>query len=172
MLTSVAGIKNDPQLLPPEEARRVLDAAKDVLAQMPWFAVHEYISDSIFSMDATFGLQTKSFSLLSMKEREQVPTQDQIPPDVLAILREHNKLDLVCPVAVQRHHRERRMRHRLTRSAIEVPYSARPRRVTVLRSCTSLGSRFSRPEYKQRGWQLTSRHPRATPAPTPTAEPM
>ena len=95
MLTSVPGITNDPQLLPPAEARRVLDAAKDVLAQMPWFAMHEYTSDSIFSMDATFGLTTTSFSLLSTKDREPIPSRSDIAPEVLATLRERNALDLV-----------------------------------------------------------------------------
>jgi len=96
MLSGMKDLVNDPMLAAdPTVAATALARAKAALDEMPWFAVHEYLSDSIFLLDMAFGSVTPEFTALSVLDRAPVPKASELDPDTRALIEKHNQLDLV-----------------------------------------------------------------------------
>jgi len=96
MLSGMKDLVNDPMLAAdPTVAAMALARAKAVLDEMPWFAVHEYMSDSVFLMDMTFGSVTPEFTAVNVFDRTLVHKASELDPDILALIKRYNQLDMV-----------------------------------------------------------------------------
>lgn len=96
-LTSVPiASQRDPQQLATTDAQRALDAAKKVLEAMPWFGLHEHVSDSLFLLQRQLGMRPDPLRWTSLLAAEEDGSHKDLPAEVAALVEKHNRLDMVC----------------------------------------------------------------------------
>jgi hypothetical protein len=102
-LTSVPmASQHDPQELAPEDAQRALEGAKKVLEAMPWFGLHEHVSDSLFLLDEQLGVRPDPLHWTSLLAAEDAGSHKDLGADVAALVERHNRLDMVGACHAQR----------------------------------------------------------------------